>query len=96
MLLLIAALLIFTGYLLVADALPGGQSVGKRIWKLSVVDAATGAPCTVWQSFVRNIFFLILGGIEWMVIFGEDRQRLGDKAAKTLVIKLPSVHASDP
>ena len=56
--------------------------------KLSVVDATTGQPCTVWQSFVRNVFFLVLGIIDWAFILENGRQRLGDKVANTLVIAL--------
>jgi uncharacterized RDD family membrane protein YckC len=86
---LIIVLLLVVSYLLLADALPRGQSIGKRIMKLAVVDAATGHPCTLWQSFVRNIFFLVFGVIDLVFIFEKSRQRLGDRGANTLVITLP-------
>jgi uncharacterized RDD family membrane protein YckC len=35
---------------------------------------------------VRNILLSILGPIDWIFIFGERRQRLGDKAAGTIVV----------
>ena len=38
------------------------------------------------QSFVRNVIQALLGPIDWIFIFGERRQRLGDKAAGTIVI----------
>ena len=85
---LIIVVPLVVSYLLLADALPRGQSIGKRIMKLSVVDATTGQPCTVWQSFVRNVFFLVLGIIDWAFILENGRQRLGDKVANTLVIAL--------
>ena len=78
--------LLAIAYYLFADALPGGQSVGKRVLGLEVVDAETGAPCTVWQSFVRNVLLAVLGPIDWVFIFGERHQRLGDKAAGTVVL----------
>jgi uncharacterized RDD family membrane protein YckC len=74
-------------YILFADGFRNGQSYGKRIMKTAVVDATTGEPCTFGQSFVRNLLLSILGVIDWVFIFGRRRQRLGDKAARTLVIK---------
>ena len=52
---------------------------------MRVVSATTGAPCTFGQSFVRNIF-TILGPLDWIWIFGERHQRLGDKVAGTIVV----------
>ena len=72
-------------YNLFADGLKDGQSIGKRQLGTRVVDAKTGAPCTYGQSFVRNAF-QILGPLDWIFIFGEERQRLGDKVAGTVVI----------
>ena len=73
-------------YVLFADGLHGGQSLGKRWLGMRVVDADTGEPCTFGQSFVRNLTQVILGPLDWIFIFGERRQRLGDKAAGTIVI----------
>ena len=69
------------------DGLKNGQSYGKRIAKTKVIDSRHGSPCTFGQSFVRNFLLSILGLIDWIFIFGEKRQRLGDKAAKTLVVR---------
>jgi uncharacterized RDD family membrane protein YckC len=74
-------------YLLFADGLPGGQSYGKRIMKTAVVDASSGQPCTFIKSLVRNLLLSLLGIIDWIFIFGKKRQRLGDMAANTIVIK---------
>ena len=87
----IAAPLILLGtawacfYFFFADGLHEGQSFAKRWLGIRVVDAKTGAPCTSWQSFGRNVF-TILGPLDWIFIFGERRQRLGDKPAGTIVI----------
>ena len=81
-----AALLFSVVYYFLADGLPGGQSVGKRALGLRVLDADTGAPCSVWQSFVRNVLLALLGPLDWLFIFGAQRQRLGDKAAGTVVV----------
>jgi len=73
-------------YILFADGFQDGQSYGKRIMKTAVVDATTGKPCSFRQSFVRNLLLSILGVIDWVFIFGRRRQRLGDKAANTIVV----------
>ena len=74
-------------YYLFQDGLSNGQSYGKRIAKTMVIDSRNGSPCTFGQSFSRNLLIAILGFIDWIFIFGEKRQRLGDKLAKTLVVK---------
>jgi uncharacterized RDD family membrane protein YckC len=68
-----------------ADALHDGQSFGKQWLGMRVVDAATGAPCRAGQSFIRNLL-TVLGPLDWIFIFGERHQRLGDKAAGTVVV----------
>ena len=74
------------GYFLLADGLPGGQSYGKKMFGMRVVSPETGEPCTFFQSFIRNLLLTILGPLDWIFIFGERHQRLGDKAAGTIVI----------
>ena len=74
-------------YYLFQDGLRNGQSYGKRIAKTKVIDSRNGSPCTFGQSFIRNFLFWILGLIDCVFIFGEKRQQLGDKAAKTLVVR---------
>ena len=73
-------------YTLLADGLEGGQSLGKRLVGIRVVSQGTGSPCTFGQSFVRNLLLTVLGPIDWVFIFGERHQRLGDKVAGTIVI----------
>jgi uncharacterized RDD family membrane protein YckC len=73
-------------HVLLADGMEGGQNWGKRAAGTRVVVEATGAPCTFWQSFVRNLLLSVLGPIDWIFIFGERHPRLGDKAAGTIVI----------
>jgi uncharacterized RDD family membrane protein YckC len=73
-------------YYLFADGFGDGQSYAKRWLGMHVVDEKTGAPCSFGQSFVRNLLLAILGPIDWIFSFGEKHQRLGDKAAGTIVI----------
>ena len=72
-------------YLFLGDGLHEGQSFAKQWLGMRVVDVATGKPCTFGKSFVRNICTM-LGPFDWIFIFGEAHQRLGDKAAGTIVI----------
>ena len=84
---------IFVGwllYILLCDGLPGGQSMGKRLTKISVVHVDTERPCTYLQSFVRN-FTMILGVIDVAFIAGKQRRRLGDLLARTKVIQLGEI-----
>lgn len=74
-------------YFVFSDALPGGQSLGKKPFGFSVVSKTTGKPCNIWQSFVRNAFSPIFGIFDVVLIFGRNRQRLGDRFANTIVIK---------
>jgi uncharacterized RDD family membrane protein YckC len=85
---LTAGFLIATFHLLFADGLSGGQSYGKRMAGTAVIDATTGKPCTFGQSLLRNCLLSLLGPIDWVFIFGNKRQRLGDKAANTIVVKV--------
>ena len=73
-------------YYLFADGFHDGQSLGKRWMGMRAIDATTGAPCTFGQSFLRNLLLAVLGPIDWLFIFGERHQRLGDKAAGTIVV----------
>jgi uncharacterized RDD family membrane protein YckC len=81
----------FLAYYLFADALPGGQSVAKRMLGIAVVDRTTGQPSSLWQSFVRNALLGVLSMLDWIFIYGRNRQRLGDMAANTLVVQAASV-----
>ena len=89
----IPALLFCIGYVFFADAMPGGQSYGKRLLGLAVVDKQSGIPCSVGQSLIRNLLLSILGFFDWIFIFGEGHQRLGDRAAGTIVVEAATVGA---
>jgi uncharacterized RDD family membrane protein YckC len=91
---LIIAIVYSVYYLLLADGFARGQSYGKRVVHTAVIDATTGAPCTFGKSFIRNFLLALLGPIDWIFILGSKRQRLGDKAANTIVIKMSPTHGS--
>jgi len=67
------------------NALLPFRNSGRFPRGIRVVDAKTGAPCTVWQSVGRNVF-TIFGPLDWIFSFGERCQRLGDKLDGTIVL----------
>lgn len=75
-----------TIYFLLCDALPNGQSVGKILLNIQVLSKQTLTPCSVTQSFFRNITFP-LGILDWIFIFFGEHRRLGDFIASTIVVK---------
>jgi uncharacterized RDD family membrane protein YckC len=84
----ITGFILAAAYLLLADGLPNGQSIGKRVLHIAVIDQRTRRPCTYVQSFVRNFLLALLGIFDWIFIFGRKHQRLGDMAANTIVVRL--------
>ncbi len=57
-----------TTYILVADGLPGGRSLGKRVTGLWV-SGRTGNPCSYFESTVRNLplgIAYILSQVPWV------------------------------
>jgi len=82
-------------YLLLRDALfVPGQSIGKFLLGLIVIDLDTGGPCSRFRSAKRN-FILVVPGLNVVAAFLEavaairDRQgqRLGDRVANTQVVE---------
>jgi len=89
-------------YRFTKDARPNGQSIGKKICNLMVIDVETGAPCSLGQSIGRGLvlFFLnvipILGQLvePIMVLSSNDGRRLGDRAAGTQVVDVSTYEAT--
>ena len=71
-------------YLFFKDGL-NGQSFGKRLLKIKVLERATGDSCSLPRSLVRNAFNG-LGFIDWLFALGRENRRLGDRAAGTYVV----------
>jgi len=86
-------LVLGAGYLLLRDAI-GGQSIGKILLGLVVIDLTTGRAASVSDSVKRNLL-LLLPGANVVAIFLEARtimsdpqgQRLGDRLAHTQVVE---------
>ena len=80
-------------YLLLRDGI-GGQSLGKLVVGLVVVNVRTGRFCSWKDSVLRNVFVLIPGAniaavfLESFTILRDPQgQRLGDRLAQTQVIE---------
>lgn len=74
-------------YYLFSDAMPNGQSVGKKLLGMSVIDERSYLDCNLYQSFMRNMTTPILNIFDWIFIFFGSRKRLGDMLASTIVIR---------
>jgi uncharacterized RDD family membrane protein YckC len=88
------------GYGMTSEWLWRGQTVGKRMLKLRVVDAS-GLRLRLHQVVIRNLLrivdalpmFYAVGGAA--VLLSRHQQRLGDLAANTVVVRLPKVSEPD-
>lgn len=88
------------GYAIVLEWLWNGQTLGKRVLRLRVVDLH-GLRMKPSQVVVRNLLrfvdmvpvFYLVGGIA--CIFSRRGQRLGDLAANTIVIRIPRTSEPD-
>ena len=87
--------------LLFMDGLNDGQGPGKKLLSLQVLRSKDGKPCTVKDSFIRRITS-IFQPLDSLWTLGKQRQRMGDKLAETVVVKLipeeeqPEAETADP
>lgn len=73
-------------YFFFSDAFPKGQSIGKKICKIAVVDYEKRLPIGMFKSFIRNVILLVAGIVDVFFLFSNERRRLGDRAAGTIVV----------
>ena len=87
---LLLSIVIYVSYILFNDAMPNGQSAGKKIFSIKVLNKITGKNCSLSESFLRNITTVIpfLALIDAVMILGVRKQRMGDKLANTIVINV--------
>ena len=72
--------------LLLCKDYDNGQSVGKRIMKLKVVNEKTNEDISVIKSIIRNIFFTIWE-IEILLFLITREKRIGDYVVKTKILR---------
>ena len=89
---IVITVLPYWAYTLVKDALPNGQSFGKKYMNIKVISSVTAKNCTVIQSIIRNVVNCIpLINIADALYAGKyKRQRIGDILARTIVIDVAS------
>ncbi len=78
-----------TALLLFMDGFNNGQGPGKKLMSLQVLRLKDGRPCTFKDSFIRRLTS-IFQPLDSFWTFGKQRQRMGDKLADTIVVKLAS------
>lgn len=93
-----AGFLIFLLYFVILEGM-WGATVGKMVMKIKVV-REDGSPCGLGPAVIRNIL-RIVDALPFLYIVGlifmsrsDKKQRLGDKIAKTVVVK-PGVATVD-
>ena len=69
------------------DGFSDGQGPGKKLLSLQVLRLKNGKPCSFKDSFVRRLTS-IFQPLDSFWTFGKQRQRMGDKLAETVVVKL--------
>jgi uncharacterized RDD family membrane protein YckC len=82
--------LLVIGYYILLEGYRG-QTVGKVATQIKVVSEATGEPAGIAAATIRTVLRVIDGLFSYLVAFitvltSAKRQRLGDMAARTLVI----------
>jgi uncharacterized RDD family membrane protein YckC len=94
------AFVVNVGYGMMLEWFWRGQTLGKRMLRLRVVDAA-GLHLQFSQVAIRNLLRVIdmlpgmylVGGVA--TLFSQKAQRLGDLAANTVVIRIPKISEPD-
>lgn len=86
---LLITFIIFTGYFIIFETAWQGQTPGKRIAKLRVVQD-NGQPVGLSQAALRSLLrpiddLLLIGA--FFVVLGKQEKRIGDWAAGTLVVR---------
>lgn len=83
-------------YAYIKDGL-GGASLGKRIVGLMVVSLKDNRPAGIGASILRALVLSFISPIEAIMVLAESRgQRLGDKVAKTQVVRMADYATAFP
>ena len=69
------------------DGFKLGGGFGKKLLSLQIVRLEDGEPANFKDAFVRR-FAGIFQPVDWLFATGKEKQRMGDKFAKTVVVKL--------
>ena len=90
------ALALWSLGMLFMDGFKNGQGIGKNLLSLQVIRVKDGKPATFKDSFVRRLSG-IFQPLDSLWSLGEKKQRMGDKFADTVVVKLAAeIEESEP
>lgn len=78
---------LWTFGILLMDGVKKGGGFGKRLMSLQIIRLKDGKPANIKDVFVRR-FAGLFQPIDWLFLAGKERQRMGDKLAKTIVVQL--------
>lgn len=94
----LASFVIFFGYFMFFEIIWRGQTPGKKIMNIRVINQ-NGEPVTTSSIIMRNLLRVVDVGVGLIgvvvMLFGKTERRLGDIAASTLVIKELKDHGSE-
>jgi len=86
-------------YILAKDCFFSGRSIGKLFLGLAVIKVKDGSFCTIKESVVRNLIYVIPGiniaGLLFeiiLIIYQENGMRIGDRLAQTQVVEGMQLH----
>ena len=94
-LIIVVAALWAVYYSFTKDGREGGQSFGKEMLNLMVVNINTNQPCSIGESALRTLILGLLNAVPLVgflvepivALTAEDGRRLGDRVANTQVIE---------
>jgi uncharacterized RDD family membrane protein YckC len=79
-------------YYIVLQGGPTGQTVGKRVLSIRVVDFDTGGPIGYGRATVRELVQFFLSGILYLgylwMLWDREKQTWHDKASRSVVVPL--------
>jgi|SRR5581483_1958158 len=95
---LLGVVTLYIGWLIwdiVLNSKGSGQSPGKQLLKVRVIDLQTGRPATFGKMFLRGLLKDVIGHIIYgilalFLLIDKDNQELWDKAVSTVVIDDPN------
>ena len=64
-----------------------GRSLGKKLFKLKIISTKGNEKPTIWQLILRNLIFLGVFDLIFILFVWTDGCRIGDKIANTRVVR---------
>ena len=93
----VVGLVVSIAYYIYFEGGPSGQTPGKKLLGIRVIDFATGAPLGYSKAFIRWLGRILSGicilGYLWM-LWDKEKQTWHDKIANTVVVPVSSYPVS--